>query len=54
MPRLVVSKAWVLVHEDGTEERLDTPRQFEKACQLFQDEPDRYQLDQRDLVELIP
>lgn len=53
MPRLVITKVWVLLHQDGTEERLDLPRQFEKACQLAQDEPDRYQLEQRDLMELI-
>lgn len=54
MPRLVISKVWVLVHEDGTPERLLTPRQFEKASQLAEDQPDRYRLDQRDLMELIP
>jgi len=52
MPRLTISKVWVLVHDDGTEERLDTPRQFQRGCQLFQDDPDRYQLEQRDLLEL--
>lgn len=43
MPTLKFELVWVLVRPDGSEEILETPKQFQTACALLQDHPEQVQ-----------
>lgn len=51
MPHVTISKVWVLV-DHGQVQRLRTNRQFREACEKFNADPENYQLELRDLLEL--
>lgn len=54
MPRLTVTKEIVLVDDVGDIHRLETHSKFEEACQKVNLDPERFHLEQRDLMELQP
>jgi len=54
MPRLVVRKVFVLVHPDGEMERLESLEDMENALARCEQSPEEFQVEQVDLMELLP
>jgi hypothetical protein len=52
MPRLIITKCFVLVHPDGEIERLNSLEDMHRAFELSESAPDDYLVEQRDIVEL--
>lgn len=52
MPRMVITKAWVLIHASGEVERLNSLKAMQAAFELVESAPDEYSMEQRDILEL--
>lgn len=53
MPRMTITKCFVLIRPDGEIERLNSPEDYQRALELADSSPE-FQIEQRDLLELLP